>query len=135
MINSFNFCLSEKYSISSSILHYNLASQSSLGCGFFHFITLNIMLFCPEKFLQRNQPYEDSLVYDSVFLWMVLEFFNFCHLIMLLTSGFQASPTFLSVLAVLQPAKEACLLHIGPRNWDTRSLPEAAIYLSDIFFS
>ena len=40
--NSLNFCLSGKILISASDLKVSLAGQNILGCGFFHFITLNI---------------------------------------------------------------------------------------------
>ena len=44
VLNSLNFCLSEKFSISPSILNEILAKYSNLGCRFFPFSTLNI--FC-----------------------------------------------------------------------------------------
>ena len=40
--NSLNFCFSGKLLISASDLKESLAGQNILGCGFFHFITLNI---------------------------------------------------------------------------------------------
>jgi len=42
VLNSLNFCLSEKLFISLSILNEILARYSNLGCRFFHFSTLNI---------------------------------------------------------------------------------------------
>ena len=42
VLNSFNFCLSEKLFISSSILNEILVGYSNLGCRFFLFSTLNI---------------------------------------------------------------------------------------------
>ena len=42
VLNSLNFCLSEKLFISPSILNEILAGQSNLGCRFFPFSTLNI---------------------------------------------------------------------------------------------
>ena len=42
ILNSLNFCLSEKFFISPSILNEILASDSSLGCRFFLFSPLNI---------------------------------------------------------------------------------------------
>ena len=42
VLNSLNFCLSEKLFISSSILNEILASYNNLGCRFFPFSTLNI---------------------------------------------------------------------------------------------
>jgi len=42
VLNSLNFCLSEKIFISPSILNEILASYSKLGCRFFPFSTLNI---------------------------------------------------------------------------------------------
>ena len=42
VLNSLNFCLSEKFFISPSILNEILARYSSLGCRFFPFSTLNI---------------------------------------------------------------------------------------------
>ena len=42
VLNSLNFCLSEKLFISPSILNEILASCSNLGCRFFPFSTLNI---------------------------------------------------------------------------------------------
>ena len=44
VLNSLNFCLSEKIFISPSILNEILAGYSNLGCRFFPFGTLNI--FC-----------------------------------------------------------------------------------------
>ena len=44
VLNSLNFCLSEKLLISSSVLNEILARSSNLGCRFPPFITLNI--FC-----------------------------------------------------------------------------------------
>ena len=42
VLNSLNFCLSEKLFISPSILSEILAGYSNLGCRFFPFSTLNI---------------------------------------------------------------------------------------------
>ena len=42
VLNSLNFCLSEKLLISPSILNEILARYSNLGCRFFPFSTLNI---------------------------------------------------------------------------------------------
>ena len=42
LLNSLNFCLSGKLLISPSNLKESLVGQSSLGCRFFPFITLNI---------------------------------------------------------------------------------------------
>ena len=42
ILNSLNFCLSEKLFISPSILNEILDGHSNLGCGFFPFSTLNI---------------------------------------------------------------------------------------------
>ena len=42
VLNSLNFCLSEKLLISTSILNKILAGYSNLGCRFFPFNTLNI---------------------------------------------------------------------------------------------
>ena len=42
VLNSLNFCLSEKLFISLSILNEVLARYSNLGCIFFPFSTLNI---------------------------------------------------------------------------------------------
>ena len=42
VLNSLNFCLSEKLFISPSILNEIFATYSSLGCRFFPFSTLNI---------------------------------------------------------------------------------------------
>ena len=42
VLNSLNFCLSEKLFISPSILNGILAGYSNLGCRFFPFNTLNI---------------------------------------------------------------------------------------------
>ena len=42
VLNSFNFCLSEKLFISPSILNEILAKYCNLGCRFFPFNTLNI---------------------------------------------------------------------------------------------
>ena len=44
VLNSLNFCLSEKLFISPSILNEILAGYSNLGCRFFPFSTLN--MFC-----------------------------------------------------------------------------------------
>ena len=44
VLNSLNFCLSRKLSISTWILNVTLAVYSNLGCRFFPFSTLNI--FC-----------------------------------------------------------------------------------------
>jgi len=46
VLNSLNFCLSEKLLISSSILNKILARYSNLGCRFFSFSTLNIPCHC-----------------------------------------------------------------------------------------
>ena len=42
VLNSLNFCLSEKLFISPSIMNEILARYSNLGCRFFPFSTLNI---------------------------------------------------------------------------------------------
>ena len=42
VLNSLNFCLSEKLFISLSILNEILAGYSNLGCRFFPFSTLNV---------------------------------------------------------------------------------------------
>ena len=42
VLNSLNFCLSEKFLISPIILYEILARNSNLGCKFFPFSTLNI---------------------------------------------------------------------------------------------
>jgi len=42
VLNSLNFCLSEKLLISPSIMNEILAGYSNLGCRFFLFCTLNI---------------------------------------------------------------------------------------------
>ena len=42
VLNSLNFCLSEKLFISPSVLNEILAGYSNLGCRFFPFRTLNI---------------------------------------------------------------------------------------------
>ena len=42
VLNSLNFCFSEKFFISPSILNEILAGYSNLGCRFFPFSTLNI---------------------------------------------------------------------------------------------
>ena len=42
VLNSLNFCLSKKLSISPSILNEILAGYSDLGCRFSHFNILNI---------------------------------------------------------------------------------------------
>ena len=43
ILNSLNFCLSEKLFISPSILNEILARYCNLGCRFFHFSTLNMV--------------------------------------------------------------------------------------------
>ena len=43
VLNSLNFCSSEKLFIFSSILNEILARDSNLGCRFFHFSTLNMV--------------------------------------------------------------------------------------------
>ena len=43
VLNSLNFCLSEKLFISPPILNEILAGYSNLGCRFFHFSTLNMV--------------------------------------------------------------------------------------------
>ena len=54
VLNSINFCLSEKLFISPSILDEILAGYSNLGCRFFPFSTLNIsclsLLACLQRF-------------------------------------------------------------------------------------
>ena len=45
VLNSLNFCLSEKLFISPSILNEVLARDSNLGCIFFPFSTLNISCY------------------------------------------------------------------------------------------
>ena len=42
VLNSLNFCLSGKLSISASNLNESLAGLSIFGCRFFPFITLNV---------------------------------------------------------------------------------------------
>ena len=42
VLNSLNFCLSEKLFISASVLNEILAGYSNLGCRFFPFSTLNV---------------------------------------------------------------------------------------------
>ena len=46
VLNSLNFCLSEKLSISPSILNKVLARYSNLDCRFFPFSTLNSLMAC-----------------------------------------------------------------------------------------
>ena len=57
VLNSLNFCLSGKLSISASNLNESLAGLSIFGCRFFSFITLNVS--CHSlwliEFLLRNQ--------------------------------------------------------------------------------
>ena len=57
VLNSFNFCLSEKLCISPSILSAILASYSNLGCRFFPFNNLNISCHSlwPIEFLLKDQ--------------------------------------------------------------------------------
>ena len=45
VLNSLNFCLSEKLFITPSILNETLAGYSKLGCRFFPFSTLNISCY------------------------------------------------------------------------------------------
>ena len=47
VLNSFNFCFSEKLLISPSILNEILAGYSNLGCRFFPFNTLTISCHSP----------------------------------------------------------------------------------------
>ena len=56
VLNSLNFCLSEKFLISLSILNEILAGYSNLGCRFFPFSTLNISCpsLWPAEFLLKD---------------------------------------------------------------------------------
>ena len=47
VLNSLNFCLSEKFFISPSVLNEILAGYSNLGCRFFPFSILNISCHSP----------------------------------------------------------------------------------------
>ena len=56
VLNSLNFCLSEKLFISPSILNEILARYSYLGCRFFPFSTLYPAIpFWPADFLLKDQ--------------------------------------------------------------------------------
>ena len=57
VLNSLNFCLSEKLLISPSILNEILARYGNLGCRFFPFSTLNMSChsFWPAEFLLKDQ--------------------------------------------------------------------------------
>ena len=57
VLNSLNFCLSEKLLISPSILNEILSGYSNLGCRLFPFSTLNISCHSlwPEEFLLKDQ--------------------------------------------------------------------------------
>ena len=58
VLNSLNFCLSEKLLISPSVLNEILAGYSNLGCRVFPFSTLNIschISFWPAEFLLKDQ--------------------------------------------------------------------------------
>ena len=57
VLNSLNFCLSEKLLISPSILNEIFAGYSNLGCRFFPFSTLNISChpLWPTEFLLKDQ--------------------------------------------------------------------------------
>ena len=57
VLNSLDFCLSEKLLISPSILNEILSGYNKLGCRFFHFRTLNISChpFWLAEFLLKDQ--------------------------------------------------------------------------------
>jgi len=99
VLNSINFCLSEKLFISPSILNEILAGCSKLGCRVFHFSTLNIschsLLAC--RVLLKDQLWSkwgfpcmllvashlllsiSFLCVSSLFVWLgcVLVYFSF----------------------------------------------------------
>ena len=68
VLNSLNFCLSEKLFISPSILNEILARYSNLGCKFFPFSILNIS--CPSPLACRVSA-ERSTVKCMGFPWYV----------------------------------------------------------------
>ena len=74
VLNSLNFCFSEKLFVSPSILNEILAGYSNLGCRFFPFNTLNISChsFWPAEFLLKDQLLS---LWD--FLCMLLVAFHF----------------------------------------------------------
>ena len=77
VLNSLNFCLSEKLFISPSILNEILARYSNLGCRFFPFSTLNI--FC-HSLLACRVSAERSSVKCMGFPLYVIGRFSFASL-------------------------------------------------------
>ena len=73
VLNSLNFCLSEKLFISPSILNEILAGYSNLGCRFFPFSTLNISC---HSLLACRVSAERSAVKHMGFLLYVACFFS-----------------------------------------------------------
>ena len=74
VLNSFSFCLSVKILIFPSNLNESLAG-SIPGCGFFPFITLNMLPFWPAEFLMKSQPialWEFPSMLFVVFPWLLL---------------------------------------------------------------
>ena len=87
VLNSLNFCLSGKMLISPSNLKESLAGQSTLGCRFFPFITLN--LSCPSNQACRVSVEKSADCLMGVPLYVICHFllvafnilsiFNFCQ--------------------------------------------------------
>ena len=85
--NSLNFCLSGKLLISASDLKESLAEQNLLGCGFFHFITLNISCHSLLACRVSVEKSTDSLMGVPLYVichfplvaFNILSVFNFCQ--------------------------------------------------------
>ena len=73
VLNSLNFCLSEKLLISPSVLTEILSGHSNLGCRFFPFSTLNISC---HSFLACRISAERSAVNQMGFSFYVIYYFS-----------------------------------------------------------
>ena len=85
VLNSLNFCLSEKLFISPSILNEILARHCNLDCRFFPFSTLNISCHSlwPAEFLLKDQllnvwGFPCMLLVALLLLLLIFFVFNIC---------------------------------------------------------
>ena len=80
VLNSLNFCLSEKLFISPSILNEILARYSYLGCRFFPFSTLYPAIpFWPVEFLLKDQLLSVCYLYVTCcFSLVAFNILSFC---------------------------------------------------------
>ena len=67
-MNSFSFCLSEKFFVSPSILIDNLAGQSVLGCRLFPSCTLNMPQHSLLSYKVSAEKSADSLLGDPLYM-------------------------------------------------------------------